>query len=76
MQVISHAMRFFFFVVGSVLWLGIGLTGFTTVHWLLYLPAVFFYFAAITGICPGLILSRQAFPETKSAASKKRRKKR
>jgi len=62
-------MRFFFLVVGSVIWLGIWLTGFSTVHWLLYVPAVFFYFAAITAICPGLIISRLIFPPAKTDAS-------
>lgn len=75
MQTLGSAMRFFFFVTGSVVWLGIWLTGFNTAHWVLYIPAVFFYFAAITGICPGLILSRNLFPEKKAAskASRKRR---
>lgn len=74
MQTISNAMRFFVFVVGSVMWLGIWLTGFDNAHWVLYLPPIFLYFAAITGICPGMIFSRQLFPETKKAAPKKRRK--
>lgn len=76
---ISAAMRFFFLVVGSVILLGIWLTGFNVVHWLLFLPVVFLYFAAVTGICPGLIFSRMLFPEkTKApakAAPKARRKK-
>ncbi|MBU0499483.1 MAG: hypothetical protein KJ558_16430 [Gammaproteobacteria bacterium] len=55
---ISKAMRLFFLVSGSIIWAGIGLTGFDTVHWLLYIPAVFFAFAVVTGICPGLIISR------------------
>ncbi len=55
---INRSMRLFVFLVGSVIWLGIWLTGFTTVHWLLYFPPIFFYFAAITGICPGMIISR------------------
>jgi len=76
MQTLSNAMRFFVFVVGSVIWLGIWLTGFNTAHWVLYLPPIFLYFAAITGICPGLILSRQLFPDARKAAPKKRRKKR
>ena len=58
---ISNAMRFFFLVTGSLLWAGIWLTGFATVHWLLYLPAVFFLFAALTGICPGMIFSNMLF---------------
>jgi hypothetical protein len=71
---ISAAMRFFFLVVGSVVLLGIWLTGFNTAHWLLYVPVVFFYFAAVTGICPGLTFSGMLFPA--KAATKARRKKR
>ena len=75
---ISSAMRFFFLVIGSVILLGIWLTGFDTVHWLLYVPAVFFYFAAVTGICPGLAFSGMLFPAKAPAraASKAPRKKR
>jgi len=78
---ISAAMRFFFLVIGSVILLGIWLTGFNVVHWLLFLPVVFLYFAAITGICPGLIFSNMLFgtkPPAKAApkaAPKARRKK-
>lgn len=53
----SKAMRLFFTTTGLVIWAGIYLTGFSTVHWLLYLPAAFMIFAAVTGICPGLIIS-------------------
>lgn len=60
---IGKSMRFFFLFSGTVIWGGIWLTGFSVVHWLLYIPAVFFYFAAITGICPGLIFSRLVFGE-------------
>jgi hypothetical protein len=78
MNKISAAMRFFFLVVGSVILLGIWLTGFNTVHWLLYVPVVFFYFAAVTGICPGLIISGKLFPSKApaKAATKARGKKR
>jgi hypothetical protein len=65
---IGKPMRFFLFFAGSILWLGIWLTGFANVHWLLYVPAVLFYFAAITGICPGMIISRLLFGD-KSAQS-------
>lgn len=60
---ISSPMRLFFAVSGSIIWLGIWLTGFGTVHWLLYVPAVFFAFAVITGICPGLIISKLILKE-------------
>lgn len=55
---ISPAMRLFFAVSGAIIWTGIALSGFAAVHWLLYVPAVFFAFAVVTGICPGLIISR------------------
>ena len=55
----ASAMRFFF--VGTVIWVGIWLTGFSTAHWLFYLPAAFYYFAAISGICLGIIISRLLF---------------
>jgi ABC-type polysaccharide/polyol phosphate export permease len=64
-----RSMRFFFFVSSMVLWLGIHLSGFSNVHWLLYFPAVFFLFAAVTGICPGMILSRMLFKEAGSSNS-------
>ena len=71
---ISAAMRFFLLVVGSVMLLGIWLTGFNIAHWLLYVPVVFFYFAAATGICPGLAFSSMLFPA--KATAKAGRKKR
>ena len=64
---IGNSMRFFFLFAGTLLWVGIWLTGFSVAHWLLYVPAVFFYFAAITGVCPGIIISRYIFgDDTKS----------
>jgi hypothetical protein len=75
---ISAAMRFFFLVIGSVMLLGIWLTGFNIAHWLLYVPVVFFYVAAATGICPGLVFSGKLFPAKApaKATAKARRKKR
>lgn len=61
---ISKSMRFFFFGSSLVIWLGIYLTGFEVVHWLLFLPAIFFLFAAVTGICPGIIMSKKLFKES------------
>ncbi len=72
----SAAMRFFLVVIGSVILLGIWLTGFDKVHWLLYVPVVFFYFAAVTGICPSLKFSGMLFPAKAKAPAKARRKKR
>lgn len=59
----SKAMRFFFFFSGIMIWLGIYLTGFDVVHWVLYLPASFFIFAAVTGICPGIIFTKMMFKD-------------
>jgi len=60
---IGRPMRFFLLVIGAVIWLGIYLTGFNVVHWVLYLPAVFLIFAAVTGICPGMMLSKKLFKQ-------------
>ena len=60
---IGKSMRFFFFGSSLVIWLGIYLTGFETVHWVSYIPAVFFMFAAVTGICPGIIFSKKLFKD-------------
>jgi len=70
---ISNSMRFFFVVAGSVIWAGIWLTGFGAVHWLLYIPAISFIFAAATGICPGMIFSNMLFQnkDEKSGAGNK-----
>ena len=65
---ISRAMRFFFLFAGSVILAGIWLTGFSVVHWLLYAPVILFFFAAISGICPGIIISRLVFGEKASSA--------
>ena len=50
-------MRLFLLMVSLILFVGIWLTGFTVVHWLLYIPAVFFLIAGITGICLGMNLA-------------------
>jgi len=62
----AASMKAFFLFVGIILWAGIWLTGFETVHWLLYIPATFFLFSAITGICPGMILFKEVFRDNNS----------
>lgn len=57
------AARLFFLTVSLVIWLGIWLTGFEIVHWVLYLPAVFLLFAAVTGYCPGMIITKTLLKE-------------
>ena len=51
----SKSMRVWFAFMGSLLWIGIYITGFSIVNWLIYVPAAGFAFAAITGICPSQI---------------------
>ena len=62
MQKASKQMRIWFAVFGILIWLGIYLTGFSIIHWLLYIPAVMLIFAATTGICPSQILVFKLFP--------------
>ena len=59
----SPSVRLFLLIVGSLIWGGIALTGFNVVHWLLYIPAVFLVFAAVTGFCPGMMITRWLLPE-------------
>ena len=51
----SKSMRIWFAFMASVLWIGVYLTGFSNVNWVVYLPTVGFTFAALTGICPSQI---------------------
>jgi hypothetical protein len=53
------AIRMMFLTLAAVILLGIGLTGFKTVHWLLYVPVAGLTFAGVTGICPGYLLFRK-----------------
>jgi len=55
---IGAAMRLYMVIMAAVMGLGIWLTGINTVHWLLYVPVIIFVLAAITGICPGMFLTR------------------
>ncbi len=57
----SKAMRFFFFNAATLILIGIWLTGFSKVHWFLYMVPAFFLFAAAVGICPGLIMAQKIF---------------
>ena len=69
MDKMDLATKAFFLFVGFFLWAGIWLTGFEVVHWMLYLPATFFVFSAITGICPGMILFKELFSEKHTQSS-------
>ena len=53
------AIRILFLIMAVVIGAGIWLTGYQTVHWLLYIPPLALLFAGITGICPGYMLLRK-----------------
>jgi hypothetical protein len=50
------ALRMQFLTLAAIFLVGIFLTGFGQVHWFMWVPVVLLVFAAITGICPGLML--------------------
>ena len=54
-----NAQRMLFLTVAILISIGIWLSGFNQVHWLLYVPVAALTFAGITGICPGLILFKK-----------------
>ena len=53
------AQRMLFLIMSVLISGGIYLSGYQSVHWLLYVPAAALLFAAISGICPGLILLKK-----------------
>lgn len=55
----GSAFRMLFIFMAAFIMVGIWLTGFNTVHWLLYIPPAALLFAGITGICPGYMLFRK-----------------
>jgi hypothetical protein len=61
---IDATMRVFLALSGAMIWLGIWLTGFSQTHWLLYLPAIGFSLAAMTGLCPGMMIARRLTGKT------------
>ncbi len=60
----SKAVRFFFLNTAVLSSIAIWLSGYNQVHWLMYALPVFFFFAAATGICPGMIIAKKIFNET------------
>lgn len=48
------ASRMLYLSFALIMLIGVGLTGFATVHWLLFVPIVFASFAGITGFCVNL----------------------
>lgn len=50
------AMRMTMLTIATLTLFGIWLSGFNNVHWVLYLPPAMLLFAALSGICPGVII--------------------
>lgn len=53
------AQRMMFFTASTMIGLGIFLTGWDQVHWLLYIPPVGFLISGMTGFCPPIYLYRK-----------------
>lgn len=64
LQNAGTSMRVLFLMMAALVWIGIWLSGYNTVHWILYLPAAFLTFAAATGICPGLHILGKIFSKS------------
>jgi hypothetical protein len=50
-----NALRMVYLTMAVIILFGIMMTGFTRVHWVLYLPVALLTFAGTTGFCPGLV---------------------
>lgn len=53
------AMRIFLLLMSALVSLGIYLTGYQSVHLIIYLPAIGLAFAGITGTCPSIMLLKK-----------------
>ena len=57
----SASMRMFMFNSSLFMLVGIWLSGFDKVHWFIYFVPAFYLFAALTGLCLGLVIPRLIF---------------
>lgn len=55
----SNTVRIFLFNVAVINLIAIWLSGFNSVHWFSYLLPAFLLMAAITGLCPGMFISKK-----------------
>ena len=55
----SNTVRMFLINSAIIIMIGIGLTGFSQVHWFSYLLPAFMLMAAATGLCPGMLISKK-----------------
>ena len=53
------AQRMLFLTISVLLGVGIWLSGWNQVHWLLYIIVGMLAFAGATGICPGLMIFKK-----------------
>lgn len=60
----SKAVRFFFLTTSATTFTAIWLSGFNNVHWFSYVIPGVLLFAAITGLCPGIIVAKKIFGES------------
>ena len=58
-EIIMTALRMMFLTAATVISLGIYLSGWDQVHWLLYIPPAGFLISAITGFCPPVFLYKK-----------------
>ena len=52
-------VRLFLFMLALVSLASAWLTGLETVHWFTYVLPAFLTFAAVSGLCPGLMISKK-----------------
>lgn len=55
----SNTVRVFLFNVAVIIMVAIWLSGFNNAHWFSYVLPSFLVIAAVTGFCPGLLVSKK-----------------
>jgi len=55
----SNTVRVFLFNIAAIIMISIWLSGFNNVHWFSYVLPSFLLLAAVTGLCPGLFISKK-----------------
>lgn len=55
----SNTVRVFLFNIAMIILVSIWLSGFSNVHWFSYVLPSFLIFAAASGLCPGLFISKK-----------------
>jgi uncharacterized membrane protein YjdF len=55
----SNSVRVFLLNLAVIIMIAVGLSGFDNVHWFSYVLPSFLVMAAVTGFCPGLLISKK-----------------